>query len=136
MATSIKNPRRSKLKKTLTSHSEQPIRVELDAAQVNHVIHAAAGSGPVSLQLSSVPAGRWEGLSRGYNGSSKKLSRSLILGLLTYAAFPEDGSYIRVTDIAWELHMRSSTAHRYISTLLGVGLIERDPRKRLYRLTR
>jgi DNA-binding IclR family transcriptional regulator len=39
-----------------------------------------------------------------------------------------------MTDVAHELEMGASTTHRYISTLVEVGLLERDPVSRKYRL--
>jgi DNA-binding IclR family transcriptional regulator len=37
-------------------------------------------------------------------------------------------------EIAGELGMSPSTAHRYLQTLLELGLVERSPRTRRYRL--
>jgi DNA-binding IclR family transcriptional regulator len=39
-----------------------------------------------------------------------------------------------VTDLAGRLEMSPSTTHRYLTTLLAVGLIEQDPRTRRYRV--
>jgi len=136
MTLSAEKRRASPRDKTRAGSGEHAVHVELDAAQVNHVIRGAARTSSVAVQLSGTSDAHRQDLEHMQSGSSMKLSRSLVLGLLTYAAFPEDGSYVRITDIARDLQMRSSTAHRYISTLLAVGLIERDPRKRLYRLVR
>ncbi len=62
------------------------------------------------------------------------LSRSLLIGLLMLAAFPPDGSYIGNATLAKALDLNSSTCHRYLSTLLEIGLVDRDPYTRLYRL--
>ena len=61
-------------------------------------------------------------------------SRSLLLGLALFAALPADGSYVGITGLARTLGMSASTAHRYVSTLVAVGLVERDPDTREYRL--
>ncbi len=63
-----------------------------------------------------------------------RLSRSLIAGLLMLASFPADGGYVGNGELAQMLGMNQSTAHRYISTLVAVGLVERDPETRRYRL--
>jgi DNA-binding MarR family transcriptional regulator len=61
------------------------------------------------------------------------LSRSLLSGLLVLAVFPEDATYIGNSDVAQALNMSLTTSHRYISTLLAAGLLERDPQTRKYR---
>ena len=48
------------------------------------------------------------------------------------ASFPADGSATAVTEVAERLEMSPSTTHRYLSTLLAVGLLEQDPRTRRY----
>jgi len=63
-----------------------------------------------------------------------RLSRSLLAGLLMLASFPTDGSYLGNAEIARMLDMNPSTTHRYVSTLVAVGLLERDPSTRRYRL--
>jgi IclR family pca regulon transcriptional regulator len=62
------------------------------------------------------------------------MSRSLLMGLLVLASFPSDGSDLAVIDVAKRLEMSASTTHRYLTTLLSVGLLEQDPRSRRYRL--
>jgi Fic family protein len=111
--------------------AETAIRLELDSAQVNEIIRAASEGGSVALHLSEIPEGALDEFPAQLD--SIRFSRSLVLGLLTYAAFPDDGSYLGVKDIARRLGLNPSTAHRYISTLMVVGLIERDPRTRRYR---
>jgi len=64
---------------------------------------------------------------------SPRLSRSLLLGLLVLACFPRDGGSLAVSDVAERLDMSPSTTHRYMTTLLRVGLLEQDPQTRRYR---
>jgi DNA-binding MarR family transcriptional regulator len=64
----------------------------------------------------------------------RRLSRSLLSGLLVLSSFPTDGGYLGIADIARMLSMNTSTTHRYVSTLLAVGLLERDPATRRYRI--
>jgi DNA-binding MarR family transcriptional regulator len=65
-----------------------------------------------------------------------RLSRSLLAGLLMLASFPGEGAYLGNAQLARMLGMNPSTTHRYISTLVAVGLLERDPSTRRYRLAR
>lgn len=64
----------------------------------------------------------------------RRLSRSLLSGLLVLAALPADGSYVRLVDVARATGMNNSMIHRYVSTLMSVGLVERNPATRRYRL--
>jgi DNA-binding MarR family transcriptional regulator len=65
---------------------------------------------------------------------SRNLSQSLLLGLLVLSYLPSDGSYVANADLAEVLDMPSSTTHRYLATLVTVGVVERDPTSRKYRL--
>jgi hypothetical protein len=62
----------------------------------------------------------------------KRLSRSLLCGLVVLVSFPADGGERGIKEIARELSLSTSTAHRYIRTLLTVGLLEQNPRTRGY----
>jgi DNA-binding IclR family transcriptional regulator len=64
----------------------------------------------------------------------RRLSRSLLSGLLVLSCFPSEGDYLGIAEIARMLDMNTSTTHRYVTTLLAVGLLERDPATRKYRL--
>jgi len=64
----------------------------------------------------------------------RRFSRSLLAGLLVLAAFPADGGDAGVGELARRLEMNTSTVHRYLSTLAAVGVVERDPATRRYRL--
>jgi DNA-binding MarR family transcriptional regulator len=97
------------------------ITIELTGPQIDRVVRASReGPGIASLL---------RGLAE-----SPRLSRSLLLGLLVLASFPADGSSLSVSDIAGRLGMSPSTTHRYLSTLLSVGLLEQDPRTRRYQV--
>jgi DNA-binding MarR family transcriptional regulator len=63
----------------------------------------------------------------------KGSSRSLVVGLLALSAIPATGEPRRLSDIADELGMSASTLHRYLNTLLALGLIERTEPDRQYR---
>lgn len=66
--------------------------------------------------------------------NDSRLSSSLLAGLMLLASFPTDGSYLGNAQLARLLGMNVSTVHRYLQTLVAVGLVERDPTTRRYRL--
>jgi DNA-binding MarR family transcriptional regulator len=109
------------------------ISIELSKAQINDVVRRVSGDSGVSSLL--------RGLSDQRSFTSKYLalsesprhSRSLLLGLLVLSCFPSDGTELAVTDVANKIGMSPSTTHRYMTTLLAVGLLEQDPRSRGYR---
>ncbi|MCW3020568.1 MAG: IclR family transcriptional regulator [Solirubrobacterales bacterium] len=63
-----------------------------------------------------------------------RMSRSLMRGLSLLTRFGPDGSERGIVELSRELGMSPSTAHRYASTLVELGLLERSPRTRKYRL--
>jgi IclR-like helix-turn-helix domain-containing protein len=74
---------------------------------------------------------------RGYMPSETndpRMSRSLLRGLSLLAGFGPDGEERGIVELAQDLGMSPSTAHRYALTLVEVGLLERCPRTRKYRL--
>jgi DNA-binding MarR family transcriptional regulator len=108
--------------------------IELTKSQVNQIVRGASQDDSVSNLLRGLTDGgalasKFHALSE-----SPRLSRSLLLGLLVLACFPADGSAMAVTDVALRLEMSPSTTHRYMTTLLAVGLLEQDPRTRRYRV--
>ena len=110
------------------------ISIELTRAQIERVAREAAREQDISGLLRGLGengslAARYQALS-----DSPRLSRSLLLGLLVFACFPSDGSGLAVTDVAARLGMSPSTTHRYMATLLAVGLLDQDSRTRRYRL--
>ncbi len=110
------------------------VSIELSTAQVDRVIRSAADGGSMSILLSGLRDVR-EVLAREPRQlEDSRLSRSLLAGLMMLASFPTDGSYLGNAEIARMLDMNPSTTHRYVSTLVAVGLLERDPSTRRYRL--
>jgi DNA-binding MarR family transcriptional regulator len=111
-----------------------PITIELTRPQVDRIVRESANGTGISSLLRGLAgndtlASRYEALSE-----SPRLSRSLLLGLLVLATFPTDGGSLAVSDVAGQLGMSPSTTHRYMTTLLAVGLLDQDPRTRRYRL--
>jgi DNA-binding MarR family transcriptional regulator len=114
--------------------TDSTITIELTSRQIDRVVRGASSRDFASnlmrgLADSQSPTPDFETLSE-----SPRLSRSLLLGLLVLACFPADGSTVAVTQVAAQLGMSASTTHRYMTTLLAVGLLEQDSRTRRYRL--
>ncbi|HST55312.1 MAG TPA: helix-turn-helix domain-containing protein [Solirubrobacteraceae bacterium] len=63
-----------------------------------------------------------------------KLSRSLLRGLSILTCFSPAASSRGVLELAEQLGMSPSTTHRYVVTLVEVGLLERCPTTRRYQL--
>lgn len=105
--------------------------VELSPAQVDQVVRSASESASMSLLLAGL-TDVGEAIAAGRN--DQRLSGSLLCGLLLLASLPSDGSFMSLTELARGSGRSTSTVHRYLSTLLAVGLVERDPATRQYRL--
>lgn len=113
--------------------TDSGITIELTSTQVDGVVRRSANTGDVSSLLRGLAESPSTAKLRTLS-QSPRLSRSLLLGLLVLASFPADGSALAVTDVASQLEMSPSTTHRYLTTLLAVGLLEQDPRSRRYRV--
>jgi IclR family transcriptional regulator, pca regulon regulatory protein len=61
-------------------------------------------------------------------------SQSLERGLAILTSFRPDRPALGISDLARELSLTRSTAHRYVSTLARLGFLERDDTTRKYRL--
>lgn len=110
------------------------ISIELTSAQLERVVRRTSDTDTVSNLLRGLgergtTAAHFKELAK-----SPRMSRSLLLGLLVLASFPANGTALAVTDVATRLEMSPSTTHRYLTTLLAVGLLEQDPRTRRYRV--
>jgi IclR-like helix-turn-helix domain-containing protein len=110
------------------------VAITLTRAQVDRVVRQAAQGDGAAGRLRPLSSAGMEIARYRELAESPRLSRSLLLGLLVLASFPADGSSTAVTDVATQLDMSPSTTHRYLSTLLAVGLLEQDPRSRRYHL--
>jgi hypothetical protein len=137
----------------MTNHERASITITLSPIQIDEVVRAATFSPTPSVstmianalraplnseQLAgSVSPRAAEGnATNGYaiEDSDPRLSRSLLRGLSLLTCFAADGSARGIVEIARDLDLSPSTAHRYASTLVELGLLERDPRTRKYRL--
>jgi hypothetical protein len=130
------------------NNSEQvSIAITLSPTQVDEVVRAASQSRVPSistliadsLNAPLKPSGEADDGSQvgGYlpiGPSDPRLSRSLLRGLSLLTCFGPDGTARGIVEIAHDAEMSPSTAHRYASTLVELGLLERDPKSRKYRL--
>jgi hypothetical protein len=121
----------------LASAQEELVMLTLSPAQVEQVLRSATSdaenNGVAGMLSADQLAGARE---RRYRAllEDRRLSRSLLAGLLVLTCFPASGGEMGIADLARRLDMRTSTIHRYVSTLLAAGLLERDPVTRQYRL--
>jgi hypothetical protein len=141
----------------MLNHENQPISITLSPAQVDGVVREASqGRAPSVLTLISkqlaAPLSRHGGTRTdplqheaqaqgpvfgGYlphDTENPRLSRSLLRGLSMLTCFGPDGRERGIVELARDLGMSPSTAHRYALTLVELGLLERCPKTRKYRL--
>jgi hypothetical protein len=120
---------------------EPRISIELSPAQVREVLRAASTRGPGGV-LGPAPSrpglAQWAASARRLAEVSQdaRLSRSLLRGLSILALLESPPPERGIVEIASELGLSAATAHRYAQTLLAVGLLERCPDTRRYRLSR
>ena len=122
-----------------------PITIALSPTQVDSVVRAASpGHGPGIAALVANSLARPRGNGNGGPGGGAdllsgeaedpRLSRSLLRGFALLAGFGSDGRERGIVELAKDLGMSPSTAHRYALTLVELGLLERCPKTRKYRL--
>jgi hypothetical protein len=122
----------------LAGQGVQSVAVELTTAQVDQVVRAATQGGAMSILLMqrgfraefACSLGEWPLAEL----NEKRLSRSLLMGLWILALLPDDGSWVGLGPLSSRAALSKSTAHRYVTTLVAVGLAEREPITRKYRL--
>lgn len=126
------------------SQNEHPhsVSITLSPTQVDTVLRSASkgGAGSVAAHVvKGMSALRANG--NGGHGASlvegmddARLSRSLLRGLSILTCFDATGEPRGIVEVAKELEMSPSTAHRYALTLLRLGLLERSPHSRKYSL--
>lgn len=120
--------------------AEEAVTIELSKAQVDQVVRAAGNGGTMSVLLAAAKDPNWSPSPDSDEWvypaqmEDRRLSRSLLSGLLVLSCFPPDGGYMGIAELARTLGMNTSTTHRYVTTLLAVGLLERDASTRRYRL--
>jgi len=108
------------------------ISITLSKTQIRQIVREAADEEGLPALLGRLD--RRDLASSTERIEDDRLSRSLLRGLMVLAAFPADGSARQITDVAKQLGLGASTTHRYAVTLVELGLLERDPVSRHYRL--
>jgi hypothetical protein len=145
--------------RNMTNQETRSISITLSPAQVDQVVRAASrghapsvstlvanlGARPLTATAgadagAAAPWGepeRRKPSAGGYLPSQSddpRLSRSLLRGLSILMCFPADGGERGIVELAGDVGMSPSTAHRYATTLVELGLLERCPNSRKYRL--
>jgi hypothetical protein len=123
------------------ARGEQAVSITLSSNQVDRIVRAALGNGAVpnvsamvdgvdghSSSARQVLSARYRALQ-----DNRRLSRSLLAGLLVLSCFWSEDRDLGIKDISDELELNTSTVHRYVVTLVAAGLLERDPQTRRYR---
>jgi hypothetical protein len=103
------------------------VAITLSPTQVDEVVRAVSRSRAPSI--STVISGYMP-----VDSADPRLSRSLLRGLSLLTCFGQDGAARGIVELARDADMSPSTAHRYASTLVEIGLLERCPKSRKYRL--
>jgi IclR helix-turn-helix domain len=131
-----------------------PISITLSPVQVDEVVRAASSNrapslstliaGALGAPLPAASGGPHNGDARDGSGgpagylpsdtTDPRLSRSLLRGLSILTRFGPQGEARGIVELAGDLGMSPSTAHRYAQTLIELGLLERCPKSRKYRL--
>jgi hypothetical protein len=136
----------------MSDREREPVTITLSPSQVDAVVRAARNSRAPSVAalvngaLATPPSAgsrRARETSASANGhrasdddddDDARLSRSLMRGVSLLGSFGPDRTERGIVELARELGMSPSTAHRYAVTLVELGLLERCPRTRKYRL--
>ena len=137
----------------MSEHEPTPITIALSPTQVDAVVRAAAdGKAPSIATMIAGSLARPRGAANGArkreattpasasadlfsrDADDPRLSRSLLRGFSLLAGFGPDGAERGIVELANDLGMSPSTAHRYALTLVELGLLERCPTTRKYRL--
>lgn len=115
---------------------EGQVCIRLSRTQVNEVVRAAGPTSAILGLLQDLGADRRIPIVDEPTMSDRRLSRSVLAGLLVLACFTTESTERKVKDVATQLGMSPSTAHRFIKTLEAAGLLEQNPDTRAYRLVR
>jgi hypothetical protein len=113
---------------------KRDVSIRLTAAQIAQVVRETSGKGrgvtSLLTTLSDLSSGA-RAVDTALN--DVRYSRCTLRAPIVLAAFPHDGSYRPMADVAKELADSPSATHRYATTWLGIGALEQDPSSRQYR---
>lgn len=112
---------------------EPVIEIKLSPTQVEKVVRAVKPSrAPGFAEMITTALSHAE---TGVPASDDpRTSRSLLRGLAVLACFDADDESLGLTEIADRLGINPSTVHRYLLTLVQVGLLEQSQETRRYSL--
>jgi hypothetical protein len=113
--------------------SKEGVPLRLTAEQIAKVIAEAVARAPDGELSAGLAQPR--DLRNSSLMDDPRMSKTLLLGLVILIAFPADGGKRGVQEVARELDIPTSTAHRYIQTLLAVKLLAQDPYTHKYHRT-
>jgi hypothetical protein len=105
-----------------------------EAPTVSSLITSALAGALEAPRVSTVEPPAQEARADEERDANRRLSRSLLRGLSILTCFSAESRERGIVEIARELGMSASTTHRYALTLVELGLLERCPRTRKYRL--
>jgi hypothetical protein len=131
----------------MSRHANRDISIVLSPTQVAQVVRAASRSTApgVAALISGSLARRHHAYGASAGGSAgavaarpvssdRRLSQSLMRGLSILTCFASTDEERGIVELARQAGMSASTAHRYALTLIELGLLERSPDSRKYRL--
>lgn len=146
----------------MSDDEPQNISITLSPIQIDEVVRAATNNRSPSLarlisDALKAPTDGWQGSPDGRTALAEedpehphrlgppagympsdttdpRLSRSLLRGLSILTCFGPSGNPRGIVELASDLDMSPSTAHRYALTLVELGLLERCPKSRKYQL--
>lgn len=128
----------------------QGVEIALTHDQIDYVLRAATrqprGTSEslliAALDHAHRPGGERNG-SESFRDATKRalqaalddpqLSQSLLRGLALLSCYSPEREWRTISDLAKELDLPPSTAHRYARTLRAIGLLEQHPATREYR---
>ena len=114
--------------------TEPPISIALSPRQIEEIVRAAGpGRAPGFAALIAAALSRTEETGMPVY-DNRRLSRSLLRGLAILTCFGPEEQALGLTQIAERLQVGASTIHRYVITLVEVGLLEQSPQTRKYSL--
>ncbi len=115
--------------------TEPPISITLSPRQIEEIVRAAdPGRAPGFAALITAALSRCTEEAGMPVYDDRRLSRSLLRGLAILTCFGPEEQALGLMEIAERLQVAASTIHRYVITLVEVGLLEQSPRTRKYSL--
>jgi IclR helix-turn-helix domain len=130
----------------MSGPADGDISIVLSPIQVEQVVRAASRStapgvaalisGSLARRNTTAASARGDADASAQRPASadRRLSRSLLRGLSILTCFASTDEERGIVELARQAGMSASTAHRYALTLIELGLLERSPRSRKYRL--